>query len=360
MRYTHAKKFVSILGLGLSLSPFACSSGNGNMNRNKFISTANRADDGAISSDENNNPLNEPRDGTPNGQGDPNAIANPDFEIDVSAAAVPGVIGGASLSCSFLSDSRELSCRTIAIDTKPIDPAIVDAYLIIGPDHAWTKASFTHTGFGLWKLLVPADITGSFAIGLVDGNAAMVFDWVMVGDQSPANLIQDGSFEALVPANGANYLYVSPGDQLYWKSRLTARTRCPYAFVELLLSSVIVPVDGNQSAELDTGCPTTGAKGAGDIALYQDVNLQAEHAYRLVFYYQRRGEYNDLQQFITRVDGRPLLNLVATENRWIRKELLFFARHSGPVRIEFEEIGLPNEWGTLLDNIALFDFGRLP
>lgn len=283
--------------------------------------------------------------------------------VEDELAITPVMIGGAFLTCRLPNPgASETSCFASDTNGQPISIPVHDAFVRQGGPALWMPAKVrAGADIGHYIVSLPDGVVSDFGIALVYEQGKVLMDWVVGSDPSRLNLVRDGSFENLLIENGATFAQLPSTNSPNWKARTTDTSNCGDNIGYLEVQNIGVPssrpaAHGNQWLELDAACSNNALGNAGNMATYQDVSTVPGNFYLLRFSFARR--ITDTAQEILRVTagGDLVMESVTTLNEWQTRSYLFKAK-SNSARMEFEEKGVANRLGTLLDNVQVFDLG---
>ncbi|RYZ61130.1 MAG: DUF642 domain-containing protein [Proteobacteria bacterium] len=184
---------------------------------------------------------------------------------------------------------------------------------------------------------------------------------------SAFNLIVDGGFEHPTITAGSVMTQFPSGDSYPWKAIPTANSNCPAGTVGMFEIQNSL-VDGSKPAllgskqwlELDSMCSDSGLGNAGNMLVYQEAAVQVDNFYQIRFSVARRSnDSTNLQSIIVRANGVKLFSQESTNTNWMNYSFVVKAS-AAKMKLEFEETGLANRFGTLLDNVQLINLGTDP
>lgn len=279
------------------------------------------------------------------------------------AAYIPISIGGASLTCSLSShDSSQANCFATKVAGQPFKFSATKAFFIDSKEKVWFPTNLFETAPGSWNVKLPFKADNkSFAIGLSDDKFSIMMDWVANTADPLAKGIADGSFEAVLYDGTIATQMLDSAHQKDWKA-ISKIDGCE-SVVEVGNSASMykeVASDGNQFIELDTACHANNLGNAGNNSIiFQDLKTKVDHIYEISFQYKGRIGAKRKQELQVRWGGENILKTVVTNESW--QTYKFISRTSKEnIRIEFEESGVNDGTGTLIDNVIVTDGGGGP
>lgn len=295
-----------------------------------------------------------------------------------TAEALPPVsIGGAYLYC-HISEHKIYEAECLAKDAQgnPSSFNAERAYILSGNPVQWMATTFSKDPSVAGRWLIATNPAGSknFGIALANRQNQILADWIVESGNPPPLALKDGSFEnQKVDVSSAeamhNTQYRTADAQGAWKARPSRNSECTIGTLEVQSLSIAATMgaaqnwtadDGEQWIELDSACgrTTTAAKG-GNMAVYQDLSLSVGHIYEISFAYKRRPIDTNLERFTARLGDSLLLDKTVTISEWTEYKALRKASKN-VLRLEFEELGLEDGVGTLIDNVRVIDLGTGP
>lgn len=179
------------------------------------------------------------------------------------------------------------------------------------------------------------------------------------GKTDLTNVVKDPSFEEIAVSGGGFATLVQQGNFKSWLARNKADTGC------LDLSPIIElqtnhakqkALNGKQWTELDSACAFDNGENAGNIGLFQDLAVIKDHVYAISFGAKRRAEANTLQRMRMTWGGLLLFEQDTIQDDWTVFSMIQTSTSNG-ARIDFEETGYSDGYGTLLDDIRIYDLG---
>lgn len=281
-----------------------------------------------------------------------------------SNAMIPISIGGASLTCSVVDQEDPYAhCRVRDALGQPLK-GLSDGYLISGPSSAWLPVSLVPLeAAGEYKLPLN-NLRADFGIVIVTEAGKGAFDWIdPLEGLSHYSVINDGGFEKLTISPGGSFAFIPSSSSAVWKAVPAANSNCvegSQGIIEvqnqLVPGSLSTVKNSKQWIELDAACADVSQSGAGNMRVYQDVKVKAGNIYQLRFSLANRPGNTAVQSVVIRAGGAELMRKVVTESMWSEYSLTINAVDQS-LRLEFEETGVPNRHGTLLDNVELINLG---
>ncbi len=272
-------------------------------------------------------------------------------------ATIPVAIGGAPLLCGLNKTSNIVSCQTFDGDGKPMDYNPDFAYIISGKIPVQTQVPLKKTGLGEFAFVLPSEIRSleAFGVGLGSSSADILLTMVGYGDTDLENIVRDPSFEnVVIPVDK----FIPTSEYKSWQGNTRVATNCVdlNAIMEQQKTGALGKgFDGAQWADLDSHCTSDPKGTGGNILLYQDLAVQQDHMYSISFA-QKRNKNNSTSKLIVRWGGEVLLEQETTADNWVVLTTMKPAKSSS-ARIEFEEIGLEDALGTLIDDVRIYDMG---
>ncbi|RYZ57731.1 MAG: hypothetical protein EOP07_09050 [Proteobacteria bacterium] len=279
------------------------------------------------------------------------------------AAHMPVAIGGASLFCSV--PNIEVALATCFAKQKSgalADFAAQKAYFIDSQDLNWAETSFIRKALGTFEVSLPYKVKDkSFAIGFVNNDNKTIVDWVIDANDPIPKAVVDGGFEDIRYDGSFATQFLDPAHQKAWKAKSkTANCADVIEMANVNTAMGILPVEGDQWVELDSVCKTESfLSGGNNIVLYQDLKLEPDHIYQITFQFSGRPGATQKQEFQVRFGDEEILKMVVTDDKW---QSYTFTRRviKERMRIEFEESGIVDGRGTLLDNVVVSSVGTGP
>ena len=183
-----------------------------------------------------------------------------------------------------------------------------------------------------------------------------------------ANLISNGSFEEPVVATNQNWDIYSgsiPGWSAEWMDSTPMQGKPEVANIELQRTPLMgwSAQDGEQWTELDTDWDGPGGGINGEpasVKLYQDVSVVYGARYTLSFWTAPRPGYGTADNKTEVKWGNQMLFGGPIEEDGTSLNQLQWTQHSvnvtainGTMRLTFSDLGNPNSFGALLDNVSL-------
>lgn len=278
-------------------------------------------------------------------------------------AHMPVAIGGASLFCSV--PNIEVALATCFAKNKSgatADFAAQKAYFIDSLDLNWAEASFIRKAPGAFEVTLPYKVKDkSFAIGFVNDDNKTIVDWVSNANDPIAKAVVDGGFEDVRYDGTIASQFLDTAHQKAWKATSkTAGCGNVIEMANLNTTTGINPIEGDQWVELDSVCKVDSyLSGGNNISLYQDLKLEADQIYQISFQFSGRPGATQKQELQLRFDGEQIIKMEVTGDKW--QSYTFTRRVSKEkIRIEFEESGVVDGRGTLLDNVVVSSVGTGP
>lgn len=297
----------------------------------------------------------------------PEAPSSNGGSLDNSAVAIePVPIGGAYLTCQLSIDLiTEASCYVLAKDGGDFPFNAKSAYTIVKDEDTWTPVAFRPdpNRSNAWFFSLPFNGNErSFVVIVADENSNVLADWVLQKDKAPLTLVADGDFELnrIDPTKQETTQYVPPERQDKWKARNSDPNSKCIPVVEMQdITNAASEKDAvtGQWVELDSSCTTDWQSGGNNIAIFQDLTLEAGKLYEISFVYKGRRGAKGPQALKVSLGGDVILSQVPSDEQWISYRSLFVAKDS-KVRLDFEESGFVDGRGTLIDNVAVRDLGN--
>lgn len=292
-------------------------------------------------------------------------------------ALPPVSISGAYLNC-LISESRpsELDCSARDGNGNPSPFKAKQAYILSGNPVQWKITTFVENAVsvGRWQVNVLSGTEESFGVALADERNQVLVDWVEQSGELPPLQLRDGSFEdqkvdTRTSESMRNTQYLAPEAQGAWKAKPSRNSRCRTGTMEVQSLSIAATMpnpqgweaaEGEQWTELDSACTdATGTAEGGNMAVYQDLSLVAGHIYEISFSYKHRPIDTALERFSVRLGDQLLFDKTVTSNDWAEFKTVR-KLSSGQVRLEFEELGVENGMGVLIDDVRVLDLGTGP
>ena len=176
-----------------------------------------------------------------------------------------------------------------------------------------------------------------------------------VGTVSAANLVANGGFE--VPVNTASWqIYPDGTPGMVWHAEGIDPAHPGYNDLEIQTQSTLglVPYEGKQYAELDPYY---------NVRISQDVYLQKDHSYLLSYAQSCRGDDPSLPSKLQVTMSVPNAGSVLATTQCDRNDVLKWTVHTVPfapsadgvLSLSFEDQGVSNSYGVLLDDVKLED-----
>ena len=290
----------------------------------------------------------------------------------------PISVAGAFLSCSIeATEDSKVKCQYTDNDTNTF-PEIEKVWIESGmPESQLISIDyFIEEASGLLVLALKDIPFQSFIVSVQSVDVGIIkselIHRLVMPEQTAVeapvilagNLVSDGSFESSpVPVAEQGIFFIN-GAHPYWNVRVADNNNCPdnVALLELqrFNGGAAVPVSsqGSQHVELDSSCTDNTVTDAGNIAIFQEFKTIAGNTYRIEFDVRARGLGDAPEILVVRFNQSELMRSQTTNSQWktVRFEVV---SDSGNSRIEFEEDGVPDGFGSLLDNVVITDLGKI-
>ncbi len=286
---------------------------------------------------------------------------------DTPSASIPVAIGGASLTCSLVSAEPFVQCQ-ILNNGVPIE-GLTQAYMITGALAQWTMVNLVPVNKLPGSYRIALDTAGrtDFGIAILYTDDKAAIDWIKPEGLSAFNLLVDGGFEHPPIAAGATITQFESSDAYAWKAIPTANSNCApgsRGIIEIQNSGVEgskpTLLGSTKWLELDAVCADLVTGNTGNMLVYQEANVVAENYYQVRFSLARRSnDGTNLQSIIVRANGVKLLTQESVNTTWTNHSFIIKAT-AAKVKLEFEETGFANRFGTLVDNVQLINLGLYP
>jgi surface protein len=177
------------------------------------------------------------------------------------------------------------------------------------------------------------------------------------------NLIKNGSFEVPIVEAGWELFSMDSTSfswDIQWNSNnphLTeSSTACPHEpTIELQRNLMTNALEGNQYAELDTHCYSGKhpSNYYSSVVISQEVSIIESEIYELSWYSKGRvGTSSDTNALEILIDNVPMKTISPMSEDWEKTSILF-TTNMDTVLISFADVGIPNTYGTFLDNVVL-------
>ncbi len=291
---------------------------------------------------------------------DPSPV--PDLGGNIGSAVMPVPISGAPLTCIRSAEAAaEVRCTFQEEDGTPSDVNPSFGFIISGQDPSRTPVKLSRESVGIFTFNIPSELSSltAFGVGLADTDENI--QMALVGDGRPdlTNLVKNSSFEDYIIPLDTDVFMVPQGEFKNWFGRYKDQTACLDISPIMKIQKTGVDLtafEGKQWAELETVCAEDRSRLGGNAAFFQDLTVLKDHAYAIAFAYRRSGPKALLQKFALRWNADLLLEKEVADERWTWNYLIKSAT-TDRIRLDFEEIGIADGFGTLIDDVRVYDLG---
>lgn len=296
-------------------------------------------------------------------------------ETPPDIAVVPVPIGGAPLTCIRSTDaSAVVRCDMKMESGAPVSSNPNMVYIVSGEDPVQTKVAITPAATGSFTFTIPTQLQSlkafAVAVGFTDNAYSgsnsfkyagkdVLMAMVGYGKADLTNVVKDPGFEEFVVPAKDSSLYIEQGDFKNWMARSKADTGCldlsPMIEIQKNYGTAAA-FEGKQWTALDSVCAEDHAKAAGNIGLFQDLVVKKDHIYAISFAQKRRPGVSSLQKIVVSWGSEVLVQRETVDTQWTVLSIIKAAT-TDQMRIDFEEVGLSDGYGTLLDDVRVYDLG---
>jgi len=286
----------------------------------------------------------------------------PPTVITAETSSPPIPIAGSPLTCVRTADaSKEVRCTYQEADGKPMDQNPTVGFMISGQDSQKTPVDLTRLGIGLYSFQIPAPLLSltAFAVGLGSSNNDVQVSLVGKGQPDLLNVVKDSGFEEYAINDDADVLFVQQGLFRNWFGVFKGETRCLSVAPIIKIQKggpLNVVHEGRNWAELESVCADDYTKLGGNYAMFQDVPVLKGHLYMMAFAVKHNGPVSSSQRLAVKWNEDTLLDKNVVENEWTMVRYMKVAPADG-ARITFDEIGASDGFGSLIDDVRIYDLG---
>jgi len=274
-------------------------------------------------------------------------------------ASMPVPVAGAFLTCTKV--EAQSDCYATGSNGKPYFFVPKNAFIIAGSPLQWSKTPFIVAGDSSWKVEVPQNTTGSFAVALENDKGEVISDWIIDESAKPVNTITDGGFESYNVAVGT-FAFFSQNDkvdQTGWNSKIPASgATCDRDQIEVH-SDPNKASEGSNWVQLNSSCLISiGVPSGNNTIIYQRFPTVPGHLYELKFATALNAQVPS-STIGALVNDAILVQAELTPTGWTTLKALFIAKNE-TTEIQFQELKLTTNsrlHGVVLDDVAIYDLG---
>jgi hypothetical protein len=284
--------------------------------------------------------------------------------VDISAKSKGSIllkVGPQTLTClPPVKGGEDTECTVTNARGLEENVDFTRAFKISGKNRNWLEVKFRKgSGTGKYLVSVPSGETSHFAVALVFDTDKVLADWLFVKGDQQDNILKDGGFEDIKISS--DYELIPPERAGYWKAKATAINRCPDEVGLLEIQSNLIGFnsqEGSQWLEVDSGCKgaLSVQKSGGAVAVSQDLTLPAKNLVELSFYYEKRPDAQSLQKLRAKFGDAVVMEQVLINPTWTNFKMVVRV-DKAQSKVEFEELGLSDALGPLIDNVSVVDLG---
>lgn len=295
---------------------------------------------------------------------------------DDEIVSEPVQVGGSFLTCQAhgwnqAGKGKALTClMNFKNDEDKFELSDVDKVMLTDPKAPKNKkeVEFRELSSMSFEIDLPKNGNGMWKIEVILHNGKVMTDMEIEQDFISGNLIQDHSFEDYDTSektrSGSDYVIV-PKDEFKWNfgGLRESCTNGGTPSAEIVIASSKVPAaNGKQFVDLDADCGALFNLSGANIFLEQKIKTELDRKYVVSFYYNARTNSNGRQpkgataSFNALLNGKEFFSAQGIAyGDWKRIKYTFRA-NSSTTTLRFEEHGLGDFYGTVLDDIRVIPY----